>query len=171
MGSAKPAGKGSSASAYVEAIARRETSWISRYAVPKLSAVPLEASAAQSSPQAHIELLQKYLSVASMLLPAEDELLLPTLWHRDLHMGNIYVHEGRISSVIDWQSMWVGPQILRARPPQIVDYNGEVKTKLPDNFQTFDPAEKDRVREQMRRSILLYVYETEQRNGIRRCTE
>jgi hypothetical protein len=144
----------------VEAIAHREMRWIEQYAKPKILSVPLSTSSSQKSPGAHIDLLQKYLSVAAKLLPTEDDLLLPTLWHRDLHRGNVFVHEGEVSSVIDWQSVWVGPRILRARAPQLVDYSGEVKTKLPENFKELDPEEKDRVRETVRRSILLYIYET-----------
>jgi len=144
----------------MEAIAHRETRWIEQYVKPKVLSVPLSTSSAQKSPEAHINLLQKYLSVAAKLLPTEDDLLLPTLWHRDLYRGNIFVHEGEVSSIIDWQSLWVGPRIFRARAPQLVDYNREVKIKLPENFKELDPEEKDRVRETVRRSILLYIYET-----------
>lgn len=120
----------------------------------------MSISNAQKSPEAHIDLLQKYLSVVGNLLPTEEDLLLPTLWHRDLHKGNVFVHEGQVSSIIDWQSVWVGPRNLRARTPQLVDYNGEIQTKLPENFKELEPQEKDRVRETVRRSILLHIYET-----------
>jgi hypothetical protein len=158
--------KGISARQYVEAIAHREIRWIEQYAKPKVISVPISTSSAQESPKAHIDLLRKYLNVAAKLLPTEDDLLLPTLWHRDLHRGNVFVHESQVSSVIDWQSVWVGPRVLRARAPLIVDYNGEIQTKLPENFKELDPEEKDRVRETVRRSILLYIYEntTSKRN-------
>ena len=152
--------EGTSAAAYVEAIAYREIRWIEQYAKAKVPLVPLSTSDAQKLPEAHIDLLQKYLSVVSKLLPTEEDLLLPTLWHRDLHKGNVFVHEGQVSSVIDWQSVWVGPRNLRARMPQLVDYNGEIQTKLPENFEDLDPEEKDSVSETVRRSILLYIYET-----------
>jgi hypothetical protein len=152
--------EGTSANEYVEAIAHREIAWIERYAKSKALSVPLSTSVAQSSPEAHTNLLRKYLSAVTKLLPKDDNLLFPTLWHRDLHKGNVFVHEGEVSSIIDWQSVWAGPRIIRARAPQLVDYNGEVKTKLPDNFKELDPEEKDRVRETVRRSILLYIYET-----------
>ncbi|CBY01477.1 hypothetical protein LEMA_P002640.1 [Plenodomus lingam JN3] len=149
-----------SAAAYVEAIAHREIQWIERYAKAKVPPVPLSTSDAQKSPEMHIDLLQKYLSVVGKLLPAEEDLLLPTLWHRDLHRGNVFVLEGQVSSIIDWQCVWVGPRILRARTPQLVEYNGEIQMKLPENFKQLDQKEKDRVREAVRRSILLYIYET-----------
>ncbi|KAH8726640.1 kinase-like domain-containing protein [Phaeosphaeriaceae sp. PMI808] len=151
--------KGTSAAAYAEAIGHREIQWIQRYARAKVPPVPSSTSDAQKSPEAHVDLLQKYLSVVGKLFPTEEGLLLPTLWHRDLHRGNVFVHEGQVSSIIDWQSVWVGPRNLRARIPQLVDYNGEIQTKLPENFKELDPEEKDRVREAVRRSILLYIYE------------
>ncbi|KAH7381551.1 kinase-like domain-containing protein [Pyrenochaeta sp. MPI-SDFR-AT-0127] len=153
-------GPWTSAVAYAEAIAHREIGWIERYAKAKVLPVPISTSGAQKSPEAHIDLLQKYLSVVGKLLPTEEDLLLPTLWHRDLHRGNVFVHEGQVSSIIDWQCVWVGPRNLRARTPQLVDYSGEIQTKLPENFKELDPQEKDRVREAVRRSILLYIYET-----------
>ncbi|KAF1843821.1 uncharacterized protein K460DRAFT_286920 [Cucurbitaria berberidis CBS 394.84] len=153
-------GPWNSAAGYAEAIAHREIQWIERYAKAKVPPVPLSTSDAQKSPEVHIDLLQKYLGVVGKLLPTEEDLLLPTLWHRDLHRGNVFVHEGQVSSIIDWQSVWVGPRILRARTPQLVEYNGEIQTKLPENFNELDHEEKDRVREAVRRSILLYIYET-----------
>lgn len=75
---------GTSAAAYVEAVAYREIRWIEQYAKDKVSPVPLSTSDAQKSPEAHIDLLKKYLSVVGKLLPTDEDLLLPTLWHRDL---------------------------------------------------------------------------------------
>lgn len=93
--------EGPSARVYVEAIAHCEIGWIEQCAKPKVLSVPLSTSAAQKLPDAHIDLLPKYLCVAPKLLPIENDLLLPTLWHRDLHRGNVFIHEGEVSSIID----------------------------------------------------------------------
>ncbi|KAF2672503.1 phosphotransferase enzyme family protein [Microthyrium microscopicum] len=153
-------GPWTSANAYMEAIAHREIRWIQQYAKPRTPSVPLQSSAAQDSPVAHTDLLQKYLSVIAKLIPTEKDLLLPTLWHRDLHRGNVFVKDGEVSSIIDWQSVWVGPRILRARNPQLVDYDGTIQTKLLEGFKDLGPEEKNQVRDDVRRSILLYIYET-----------
>lgn len=97
--------EGTSATAYVQAIAHREVQWIEQYSKTEYSPVPSLTSDAQTCPGAHIDLLQKYLSVVNKLLPTEKDLLLPTLWHCDLHKGNVFVHEGQVSSIIDWQSI------------------------------------------------------------------
>lgn len=72
----------------------------------------------------------------------------PTLWHTDLHLGNIFVDPGdcsRIVSLIDFQSTSVLPAFLQAqwpvflRPPRNYDYvKGISHPKLPDNFDELD---------------------------------
>ncbi|KAF2476201.1 kinase-like protein [Lindgomyces ingoldianus] len=152
--------EGTSAREYVEAIGHREIAWLRRYA----EALPptMErwgASKGQSCPQAHIDLLEKYLSVIAQLLPEQPELLTPMLWHRDLHTSNLFIHEGKISSVIDWQSCWVGPLILRARAPRLLDYNGEIMLKLPPAYEEMPEDERRLVECQVQQSIQVYSYE------------
>ncbi|EAW07758.1 aminoglycoside phosphotransferase family protein [Aspergillus clavatus NRRL 1] len=144
---------------YVLSLAYREEAWIQQYATPSSGDDLLVTSATQNSPNSHISLLQKYLKVAPYLLPNDPAVVAPYIWHTDLHSGNIFVHDGKISSVIDWQGLWAAPLILQARHPRLVDYNGEVILKAPANFKHLDPAEKIRIRGCMSSSILLYLYE------------
>ncbi|KAH7397037.1 kinase-like domain-containing protein [Phaeosphaeria sp. MPI-PUGE-AT-0046c] len=137
-----PSLDGTSAREYVEAIAHREIAWLS-----------------QSDRQAHIDLLGRYLSVVAQLLPKESELPAPVLWHRDLHPGNLFIHEGKISSIIDWQSCWVGPLILRARAPRILDYNGDIMLKLPPEYEEMSEDERRSVECKAQQSIQVYSYE------------
>lgn len=116
-------------------------------------------SESQNSPESHIQLLQKYLKVAKHLLPADPHLVAPHIWHTDLHAGNLFVDKGRISCVIDWQGIWAAPLVLRARHPRLVDYNGDIILKHPDNFKELDAEEKEQVNEQVAKSIILYLYE------------
>lgn len=76
----------------------------------------------------------------------------PTLWHTDLHMGNIFVapdEPSRIVSLIDFQSTLVLPAFLQAqwpvflRPPQNYSYvKGIFHPKLPEDFDTLDEESK-----------------------------
>ena len=74
----------------------------------------------------------------------------PIIWHTDLHLGNIYVSEEdptQVVSIIDWQSISVGPLFLHATWPQFLkpddDYIcGTVQPQLPNNFDQLDEAEK-----------------------------
>ena len=146
---------------YGEAVAHREIVWIRHYSKPNDAAGGgfLNLSESQRSPQDHIQLLQKYLSAFSRILPANPDLLRPTLWHSDIHDGNIYVQEGKISSIIDWQCTWIRPLILQARIPQLIDYNGEMLLRLPTNYKELPEDEKERVADQVSRSLQLFVYE------------
>lgn len=144
----------------MEAIARREISWISKYASSTIRAPGyLKLSEAQVSPQEHIQLLNKYLDSVSTLIPDNPDLTRPTIYHPDLHDGNIFIHEGRISSIIDWQSIWAAPLILQARAPRLIDYHGEIKLSLPENFEQLNQDEKDHTRDQVSRSIQMLIYE------------
>lgn len=84
-----------------------------------------------------------------------------TLWNWDLHAPNIFVKDDRITGLIDWQSTWAGPLFLQYRYPKLVDYAGEVMLRLPDDYKDMKKSEKDRVKNQVERSIVQYVYETE----------
>ncbi|KAK2735061.1 hypothetical protein FQN57_001341 [Myotisia sp. PD_48] len=74
----------------------------------------------------------------------------PMLWHTDLHLGNIHVSEAdpsRIVSIIDWQSISVGPLFLQATWPEFLKPDdeyvyGPIVPKLPDNFEQLDPDEQ-----------------------------
>jgi Phosphotransferase enzyme family len=144
----------------VEAIAHREIAWLRQYAEALPPAMERwGASKGQNSPQSHIDLLGKYLSVVAQLLPNQPELLAPILWHRDFHTGNLFIKDGKISSVIDWQSSWVGPLILRARAPRLLDYNGEIILKLPPTYEEMPEDERRLVECQVQQSMQIYSYE------------
>jgi aminoglycoside phosphotransferase (APT) family kinase protein len=77
----------------------------------------------------------------------------PTLWHTDLHMGNIFVNTdecSKIVSLIDFQSTSVLPAFLQAqwpiflRPPQNYDYvRGIFQPQLPEDFATLDEENRN----------------------------
>ncbi|KAF4228720.1 hypothetical protein CNMCM6805_001903 [Aspergillus fumigatiaffinis] len=144
---------------YAISLACREIEWIKQYATPRPHGDPLMSSASQNSPEHHISLLQKYLKVARFLLPEDPDLVAPHIWHTDLHPGNLFVSEGRISCVIDWQGIWAAPLLLRARHPRLVDYQGDIVLKPPANFNDLDAEQKKTIREKMSKSIVIYLYE------------
>jgi hypothetical protein len=149
----------------VTALAHREQAWIKRYAVPRSPNDPLVTSAAQNSPNAHLSLLQKYLDVAPCLLPIDTDIITSTIWHTDLHPGNLFVDKGRITSVIDWQRIWAGPLVLQARHPQLVNHRGDIILEAPANVKDLGSDEKAQLRRQMASSIVLYLYEHQVAKG------
>lgn len=145
---------------YIAAIVNRETAWMEEFAVPKSPGDPLYVSHAQSSPDAHIALLQKLLKATPFLIPQDPGMIASTLWHSDIHASNIFVSKGRISSLIDWQAAWMGPFFLQARQPPLLEHKGEILLELPPNFKDLDIDERTRLNEQVSASILLHVYDT-----------
>ncbi|OKP10478.1 Altered inheritance of mitochondria protein 9, mitochondrial [Penicillium subrubescens] len=122
-------GPWSTPSDYALCVGQREMEWIKNYAVPKPPSDATLVSPAQNSPEAHLQLLEKYLKVAPSLMDIEPILTRPTLWHSDLHSSNLFVDDGRIASVIDWQGSWAGPLFLQAQPSPLVDYQDHGKTR------------------------------------------
>jgi hypothetical protein len=147
-------------------VARREISWIKQYAVPKAPDDPLLESAAQNSPEAHIQLLEKFLEVAPYLFDIDEQLTQSTIWHPDLHSSNTFINHDHITAVIDWQGALAGPLFLQAQPSRLVDYQGSLVLKRPDDFDELSDEQKAQIKEQVARSTLfqLYLLETEERN-------
>jgi hypothetical protein len=92
----------------------------------------------------------------------------PVLWHTDLHMGNIYVAEGKpaqILSIIDWQSILVSPLFLQARFPDFVtvgeDYLLGTKEipKLPPDFDELNVEDKKIAEQRLKDNITAKGYE------------
>ncbi|KAH6704046.1 kinase-like domain-containing protein [Leptodontidium sp. MPI-SDFR-AT-0119] len=117
-----------------------------------------------------IALLQK---AADLIDRLESHLSLeqnsrPTLWHTDLHMGNIFVSEtepSKIVSLIDWQSISVSPLFLQARWPIFLeppdDYvKGFVHPQLPSDFETMDEEDKGLATSKFKQASRTKAYET-----------
>ncbi|CAN9147720.1 unnamed protein product [Alternaria alternata] len=92
----------------------------------------------------------------------------PVLWHTDLHMGNVYVAEGKpaqILSIIDWQSILVSPLFLQARFPDFVtvgeDYPLGTKEipKLPPDFDELSMEDKKIAEQRLKDNITAKGYE------------
>jgi hypothetical protein len=156
---------GKSSIEYLRSIAHREIDWIKDFAVagPEPSDTHLwqYTSPQQQSPEAHISLLNNFLSTIPHIVPKDPELASPRLWHPDFHAGNIYIDDqSRISCVIDWQGAWTSPVFVGANPPLLLDYGVDMLMKLPENFKDLDDATKDKLRYQVSQSILIHSYET-----------
>jgi hypothetical protein len=117
----------------------------------------------------HRALLAQYLAVAPHLIPSSDpSILLPTLWHQDLSLDNIFISEdaledGKISitSIIDWQHTWVGPLYLKARVPNFAHYPGiPSEAKLPANVDTLTKEQLAVAKSGVELAELHLAYET-----------
>ncbi|GKZ38817.1 phosphotransferase enzyme [Aspergillus brasiliensis] len=154
---------------YIQALAKREISWIKKHAKPRPTDDPLFTSHSQNDPTPHISLLQRYLTISPHLIPHDEDILGSFLWHTDLRTPNIFVdNSGHITSIIDWQSTWAGPLFLQGRHPHFLDYDDDLILKLPKDFKQLDPDTQRDLKEKVASSILLYLYEkyTAKRNPL-----
>lgn len=106
-------------------------SWISQFAKPHDMSDPLRQSTSQESPECHLQLLEKYLKIASKFISADRDLHRPTIWHPDLHAGNIFVENNKIVSIIDWQGCMSLPLFLTCKIPRFLQFRGPLLFDLP----------------------------------------
>lgn len=146
----------------------REITWIKHHAIPKPLDDPLLASSAQNSPHAHLDLLGKYMKIAPSIMDIDKILTRSTLWHTDLHTSNLFVDSNHITAVIDWQGSWAGLLFLQAQPSPLVDYQGSILLKRPNNFDELDAEQQAQIKQKIFKSTLfqLYLMETKERNPI-----
>ncbi|KAE8344479.1 hypothetical protein BDV24DRAFT_149024 [Aspergillus arachidicola] len=151
---------------YLTAVARREISLIQNSATHKTKDAPAAIRGTQGALNNHIELLEKFITLLPYILPT-GEATRPTLMHHDLHLDNMFVDSAdptKISSIIDWQAVYISPLFLQARFPSVFDCDdlypwGAVQPELPDDFDTLSPTEKELAREAHDRLRLKKFYE------------
>ena len=97
--------------------------------------------------QGTISLLEKFSAVAPHLLPQDKKLVGSMLWHWDIHPGNLFIKNGQIASLVDWQGKFAGPICLQARPPRLLP-NQDFRILLKE--EVYDAA-----------SFLVYKYQTQ----------
>jgi len=91
----------------------------------------------------------------------------PTMWHTDLHMGNIFVSQEdhtKILCLIDWQSTSISPLFLQARWPVFLSppegyCEGPEHPKLPGNFDDLDADDKSIALAEKDRATFAKAYE------------
>jgi hypothetical protein len=117
----------------------------------------------------HIQLLNAAVKVIETFAncPPLQPFSRPILWHRDLHLGNIFVSPGdptTIVGIIDWQFVSAMPAFMQLqwssflRPPK--DYeSGLVKPRLPPDFNEMDPDEKAHAESERDQALLAKCYE------------
>jgi hypothetical protein len=98
-----------------------ELEWVHEYGTPRMNYHRYDDR--PEDPSELIELLRKHRLVSEITTrcPSDvDYLEKPTLFHRDLHLNNIFVddHTLKITSIIDWQGCSVLPLELQARIPR-----------------------------------------------------
>ncbi|GKZ34583.1 hypothetical protein AbraIFM66950_004897 [Aspergillus brasiliensis] len=107
----------------------------------------------EQSSKEYSDLLEKTLLILPALSqhPGVQDSATSSIWHTDLHLGNIFVSLNdptKTEGIIDWQSAEAAPLFIQARFPEFLRppkgyRSGAEAPKLPDNFEELDPDEKE----------------------------
>ncbi|PGH23274.1 hypothetical protein AJ80_02690 [Polytolypa hystricis UAMH7299] len=116
---------------YAEDIAKREMNWISRFAKPRDLSDPLRQSTSQEYPNCHLQILNQYLKILPQVIPSDHDLYRSTIWHSNLHSGNIFVENNKIVSIINWQCCMSVPLFLACKIPKFLKVDGPPLFDLP----------------------------------------
>jgi len=96
-----------------------------------------------------------FLDTDPYILPKDKKLVSSTLWHWAIRSENLFVEGAELLASLTGRKQ-AGPLFLQFRHPKLMDYNGEVLLKLPDDYESLDEGnEKARIRNQAERSIVL----------------
>ena len=154
-------------------VAKREQTWIDRYAKPHIHDSFLCGLPLQGKQDDHIELLEYYKYILPYLVPDDSRYLGGHLWHPDLHAANLFVvpsgtvtEDGKvqanITSCINWQGAWVGPAFLQLTAPVMFRAlgAGPEALSLPPNFETLDAKTRKEVERFHNEAVLRKLFET-----------
>ena len=113
-------------------------------------------------------MLEVLCMVIPHIVPHSTDQRLPLLWHKDLHLGNIFVSsEGHVTSIIDWQDANTLPLFLEARVPQFIEVEHKsLLLELPENFSEISEPSKTEVWERFRQSMLMQYYLADLRENV-----
>ena len=117
-------------------------------------------------PLGHIENLDRYLLIASSLIPRDPAIGHFRIRHPDPQPGNIVVSSSnlQIISLIDWQHTSILPLFLLAGILQrLQNYNDPIsqsmtRPSLPANLHDLDETQQSREMEIYRRRLIHYYY-------------
>ena len=133
----------------------------------------------EQSPSDHIENLNRYLLIASSLVPKDPALSHFRIRHPNLRQNNIIVSRSpdsnwQVVGLVDWQRASILPPFLLAGVPGCLqNYDDPVsqsmtRPSLPENLDDLDEAEQSRAKELYRRRLVHYHYvkNTEEYNKL-----
>ena len=120
-------------------------------------------------PSDHIENLNRYLLIASSLIPKNPALGHFRIRHPDLQPSNIFVSRSpdsnlHVVSLIDWQHTSILPMFIQnGIPEQLQNYNdirsqSMTRPSLPEKLDDLDETQKSREMELYRRHLVHYHY-------------
>ncbi|KMQ48464.1 hypothetical protein HL42_0925 [Trichophyton rubrum] len=151
---------------YLAAICEREMKAVQNLDRPLRSEGIVGPGGYQPNRALKLSVCRDFLKVVNHILPPEA-CLTPVLWHKDLHLDNIFVNPEKpteIVGLIDWQNVHVSPLFDQVTHPAFLDYKGPklegLKTPcLPENFEELDEIAKKHAKELLVAQTLYKYYD------------
>ena len=171
------------AEAALVAAARKELAYLAQFGRPLLPFQRERREAygyKEQSPSDHIKNLERYLLIASLLVPKNPALHHFRIRHPDLHPSNVIVspssdsNQLKIVGLLDWQHASILPQFLLAGiPGRLQNYDDPVSLaltppSLPANMDELDQSEQSHEMGLYHRRLVHfhYVKNTEKYNQL-----
>ncbi|KAG6897053.1 hypothetical protein C0992_004462 [Termitomyces sp. T32_za158] len=162
--------------------AHKELAYLQRFGQPLLPFQRLRRESykyEEQSPLDHVKNIDRYLRIASSLVPRDPALCHFCISHPDLQQGNIFVSKSsgskwKIVGLIDWQHASILPLFLLARVPKRFQNFGDpipqsmTQPSLPENMDDLDETKQSQAKELYRCRIIHYHYikNTEEHNKL-----
>lgn len=155
---------GATATEYLQAIAKREREWLSKYADPerpptRFLSPGVEHSDCDNEPNAHIELYRQFHDIVPHLFNPAKGLDRATLWHQHLDLESIFVEDGHISGILGWQHTRIIPLRPLASLPRLVECRNEVQLNFPEDYHQMQNEEKPPIPLEVRLPKILHEAE------------
>ena len=161
-----------SAEAVLVMAAHKELAYLDRFGQPLLPFQRIRREGyryQEQLPSDHIENLDRYLLIASSLVPRNPALSHFRIRHPDLHQSNIIVSRSpdsdwHVVGLLDWQHASILPPFLLAGVPErLQNYDDPIsqsmaRPSLPENLDDLDKTEKSRAKEIYHRRLVHYHY-------------
>ncbi|KAF2228287.1 phosphotransferase enzyme family protein [Elsinoe ampelina] len=154
---------------YHRAVGTRERSCVESLDSLPPSPIALRGPGLYMSGREHkLRAIDVYMKTFKHILTSEDSITHGSIWHGDLHAGNIFVDSAdptKITSLIDWQGTEIVPLYIHARQPYLIDYEGP-ETKglerpvLPPDLSDMTPDEQYAARQLHLKQTLCALYRT-----------
>jgi hypothetical protein len=151
--------------------AKKELAYLNQFGAPR---VPYQHFRREyykyqkQTPSDHVKNLNRYLCLATSLVPDDDSLSAFCIRHPDLTDSNIRVSTDsgglQILSILDWQYTAVLPLFLHASMPEFIQNQEDeisqkmIEPKLPDDFEKLPEEDQHWERELLRRRLVHYHY-------------
>lgn len=160
---------GNTALDYFKAIGKRELASIQQLDLSLRSPISIFGPEVyEPNKRRKIRAAESLMDILPLLVPKNQDLLRPCLWHSDLHGENIFVNPDdptEVTAIIDWQSIEMAPLLTQVGKPPFIAHKGPQaigleRPQLPIGFGSLSKDEQRRAQDLWLKQSLVVLYNT-----------